>query len=81
VIAVICWYLLGVISIGSTKILLTRGIPPLYLTLQQLFLGSSLLHFLLQRKALGSSGMESWPIANSKSPVRRTQTQQQNPDS
>ncbi len=42
-IAVLLWYLLGVMSIGSTKVLLrdyeSAGMSPLILTVQQLFIG------------------------------------------
>lgn len=72
-IAVSLWYLLGVLSIGTTKLLLNEGVPPLYLTLQQLFLGSNFLRFLLQYKALGSAGLAPWPEKPLLSPVRRTQ--------
>jgi hypothetical protein len=61
-IAVLLWYLLGVVSIGTTKLLLNHGVPPFYLTLQQLFLGSNLLRCLLKNhKTFGSSGLNPWP--------------------
>jgi hypothetical protein len=70
--AIMLWYLLGVVSIGTTKLLLNQGVPPLYLTIQQLFLGSNLLRLLLHVKALGSVGLAPWPEDSSKSPVRRS---------
>jgi hypothetical protein len=70
--AVLLWYLLGVLSIGTTKLLLNQGVPPLYLTLQQLFLGSNFLRFLLEYKAFGSAGLAPWPVEILQSPVRRT---------
>lgn len=72
-IAVLLWYFLGVFSIATTKLLLSSGVPPLYLTLQQLFLGSNLLRFLLHIRAFGSSaGLLPWPKpVASKSPLRR----------
>jgi len=70
--AVLLWYLLGVLSIGTTKLLLNQGVPPLYLTLQQLFLGSNLLSYLLRYKALGSAGLAPWPVETLPSSVRRT---------
>lgn len=78
--AILLWYLLGVVSIGTTKLLLNQGVPPLYLTIQQLFLGSNLLRFLLHVKALGSAGLAPWPEETSMTPVRRTQ-QHHKPDS
>lgn len=78
--AIILWYLLGVVSIGTTKVLLNKGVPPLFLTIQQLFLGSSLLRLLLNFRALGSVGLAPWPKPSASSPVRRTQ-KQQDPDS
>ena len=66
-VAVLLWYLLGVVSIGTTKLLLNHGVPPLYLTLQQLVLGSNLLQFVLQNhKTFGSSsGLNPWPTVDS----------------
>ncbi|KAL3794135.1 hypothetical protein HJC23_012842 [Cyclotella cryptica] len=52
-VAVLLWYLLGVVSIASTKVLLsTHHVPPLLLTLQQLVIGVTLLRTLL---ALGNT--------------------------
>jgi hypothetical protein len=46
--AVLLWYLLGVLSISSSKVLLsTHGVSPLLLTLQQLTIGITLLRSLL----------------------------------
>lgn len=78
-VAVMLWYLLGVASIGTSKILLTGtssskgaggamamfgSVPPLFLTLQQLFIGSTLLRFLLNIRFLGSPGLQPWPPTN-----------------
>jgi drug/metabolite transporter (DMT)-like permease len=69
-VAVLLWYLLGVVSIGTSKLLLSKpshhhdhvgNVPPLYLTLQQLFLGSNLLRFLLWIGAFGSTGLQPFP--------------------
>jgi hypothetical protein len=79
--AIMLWYLLGVVSIGTTKLLLNQGVPPLYLTIQQLFLGSNLLRLLLHVKALGSVGLAPWPEDSSKSPVRRSPKQPKAADS
>lgn len=70
ILAVMLWYLLGVVSIGTSKLLLmdpghyhghVGNVPPLYLTLQQLFLGSNLLRYLLRIRAFGSTGMQPFP--------------------
>ncbi len=78
ILAVILWYSLGVVSISSSKVLLTPyqetgiddqylddqyenhamyqhigGLPPLFLTLQQLLLGSTFLRLAIQFKFLG----------------------------
>ena len=58
--AVVLWYSLGVVSIGTSKVLLGRGVPPLWLTLQQLAIGMSLLRGLLQLRLLGSQGVQPW---------------------
>jgi drug/metabolite transporter (DMT)-like permease len=69
-IAVLLWYSLGVISIGTSKLLLmqrhdgTSGVPPLFLTFQQLIIGSSLLRCMLQLRFMGSSGLQAWPSAS-----------------
>eukprot|EP00956_Cyclotella_meneghiniana_P024729 scaffold50084_cov67-Cyclotella_meneghiniana.AAC.5 len=53
-VAVLLWYLLGVVSISSSKILLsTYGVPPMVLTLQQLIIGMTLPRMLL---VLGGKG-------------------------
>ena len=54
--AVLLWYLLGVVSIASSKVLLsTHGVPPLLLTVQQLVIGMTLLRFLLLLGKMNSS--------------------------
>lgn len=64
-IAVLLWYSLGVLSIATSKLLLTGDggirVSPLALTLQQLLIGSSLLRFLLRIGFMGSSGLKAWP--------------------
>jgi drug/metabolite transporter (DMT)-like permease len=82
-IAVLLWYSLGVISIGTSKLLLmqrhdgTRGVPPLFLTFQQLIIGSSLLRCMLQLRFLGSSGLQAWPSASGTSVGATSALQQQ----
>ena len=68
ILAVLLWYLLGVVSIGTSKLLLMNpqhghvgNVPPLYLTLQQLFIGSNLLRYLLRMQAFGSAGIQPFP--------------------
>lgn len=46
-IAIAIWYILGIVSISTTKILLVHGIPPLVLTVQQLLIGSTILKFFI----------------------------------
>jgi hypothetical protein len=73
--AVLLWYSLGIISISTSKILLTPsnqtwktaryyshvgGVTPLVLTLQQLLLGSTFLRFLLGIRFLDSKGLQPW---------------------
>jgi drug/metabolite transporter (DMT)-like permease len=75
-IAILLWYSLGVLSIASSKILLTGSqqvdgirmvrVNPLSLTLQQLVIGVSLLRFLLYIRFLNSSGVKPWPPPISK---------------
>jgi len=84
--AVLVWYALGVISIGTSKTLLSHrehhhvdrrdgsrrsrdvgGVPPLFLTLQQLLIGSTLLRFLVEVRLLGGPGIQPWPTAGSSS--------------
>ena len=74
--AVFLWYVLGVLSIGTSKLLLMidghhrhrhhhpliGGVPPLYLSLQQLVIGAILLRFLLNIRFLGSPGLAPWPL-------------------
>jgi drug/metabolite transporter (DMT)-like permease len=51
--AVLLWYLLGVVSIASSKVLLTRyTVPPLVLTLQQLIVGMTLLRIMLEMQTI-----------------------------
>jgi drug/metabolite transporter (DMT)-like permease len=63
--AIFLWYSLGVLSIASSKILLTGNggirVNPLALTLQQLFIGATLLRFLIHMRFLGSPGLKPWP--------------------
>ena len=57
--ALTAWYLFGVLSIVTTKVLLQEwGIPPLLLTFQQLLLGSTMLRMYL---AITPHGIEPWP--------------------
>lgn len=82
-IAVLLWYSLGVISIGTSKLLLmgrhdgSGGVPPLFLTFQQLIIGSSLLRSMLQLRFLGSSGLQAWPSASGASTDANSVLQQQ----
>jgi drug/metabolite transporter (DMT)-like permease len=65
---------LGVISIGTSKLLLTYhgdAVPPLTLTLQQLLIGSTLLRFLLEVRFLSSPGVLPWPLAASPATTQR----------
>ena len=53
-IAVLLWYLLGVISIATSKILLSNNnVPPLVLTVQQLIVGMTFLRLLLELQTSG----------------------------
>ena len=53
-VAVLLWYLLGVVSIATSKILLsTYNVPPLVLTVQQLIIGMTLLRTLLEMQTSG----------------------------
>ncbi len=55
-VAVLLWYLLGVVSITSSKILLTRyTVSPLVLTMQQLIVGMTLLRIILEMQTTTSS--------------------------
>jgi drug/metabolite transporter (DMT)-like permease len=65
VVAILTWYLVGVGSICTTKILLMDeyALPPLVLTFQQLVLGSSLLHLHLWI----TGGLQPFPEGNTKS--------------
>lgn len=65
--AVVLWYTLGVVSITTSNLLMMEpkhhvgGIPPLYLTFQQLLIGTTLLRCLLRIRFLGSAGIQPWP--------------------
>jgi len=53
-IAILLWYLLGVISIATSKILLSNNnVPPLVLTVQQLIVGMTFLRLLLELQTSG----------------------------
>jgi hypothetical protein len=73
--AVLLWYSLGVISISTSKLLLTPsqynphnpqyyrhvgGVAPLVLTVQQLLIGITFLRFLIGIKFLNSPGLQPW---------------------
>jgi drug/metabolite transporter (DMT)-like permease len=69
-VAILLWYSLGVVSIASSKILLSGSnhpavvsirVNPLCLTLQQLMIGVTLLRFVLQLKCMNTSGITVWP--------------------
>jgi hypothetical protein len=69
-VAVLLWYTLGVVSITTSNLLMMApseernhvgGVPPLYLTLQQLMIGTSMLRGLLHVRFLGSAGIQPWP--------------------
>mmetsp|Transcript_52197 Transcript_52197/g.62838 ORF Transcript_52197/g.62838 Transcript_52197/m.62838 type:complete len:463 (+) Transcript_52197:122-1510(+) len=72
--AIILWYLLGVVSIGTSKLLLTSssdgdddatyrgwygGVRPLVLSVQQFAIGSALLRLVLRYGLFGSNGVQS----------------------
>jgi drug/metabolite transporter (DMT)-like permease len=66
-IAITAWYLFGVVSIVTTKVLLTDWqVPPLVVTFQQLTCGSCLLWFYL---LFSQGGAQPWPW----DPVNRKQ--------
>ena len=53
-VAVFLWYFLGVISITTSKLLLSKNdVPPLVLTLQQLIIGLTLLRTLMEMQTTG----------------------------
>lgn len=53
-VAVLLWYILGVISIASSKVLLsTHNVPPLILTMQQLIIGMTLLRIQIEMQTSG----------------------------
>lgn len=55
-VAVCLWYILGVLSIASSKVLLTRyAVPPLVLTMQQLIVGMTLLRIMLEMQSTTTS--------------------------
>jgi len=55
-VAVLLWYSLGVMSIVSSKLLLsTYGVPPFVLTVQQLIIGMTLLRTLLEMQTSGEN--------------------------
>lgn len=55
--AVLLWYVLGVVSIASSKVLLsTHNVPPLVLTVQQLLIGMTLLRVLLEAQTSVGKG-------------------------
>lgn len=55
-VAVCLWYMLGVVSIASSKVLLTRySVPPLVLTMQQLIVGMTLLRIMLEMQSTTST--------------------------
>lgn len=73
-VAVALWYSLGVISIGTSKVLLSDhelgsvigNVPPMYLTLQQLLIGSTLLRlWISSANASSSSRIQPWPVQSS----------------
>ena len=65
--AVMLWYSLGVVSITTSNLLMMKpknyigNVPPLYLTLQQLIIGTKMLRFLLHIRFMGSPGIQPWP--------------------
>ena len=62
-IAVSIWFLLGVLSIATTKILLLHSaVRPLWLSVQQFALGGTYLHLLLKYRIMNSNGKQ--PIPN-----------------
>lgn len=64
--AVALWYGLGVVSIATSKLLLTHyaaAVPPLVLTLQQFLIGTTLLRFLMKIRFLSSPGLQPCPTA------------------
>ena len=62
-VAVAGWYILGVLSITTSKILLsTHSVPALALTLQQLSIGVSLLYFLVTCTSASLLGLRPVPL-------------------
>jgi len=61
--AVSIWFVLGVLSIATTKILLLHSaVRPLWLSVQQFALGGTYLHLLLKYRIMNSNGKQ--PIPN-----------------
>jgi hypothetical protein len=61
VVIIVAWYVVGALAIVTTKLLVTAWrVPPLLLTVQQLFLASSILRTVL---AFGK-GPQPWPMDN-----------------
>lgn len=61
-VAVILWYLLGVVSIATTKIILsTIHVKPLWLSVQQFLFGSWFLNLLLQYRLISPVGKQPLP--------------------
>jgi len=62
--AIALWYNLGILSIGTSKVLLSSPlygrVHPLLLTLQQHIIGSSILLCLMRANFLGSAGLQKW---------------------
>ena len=65
--AVFLWYSLGVISITTSNLLMMApqnhvgGVPPLFLTIQQLVIGTTMLRLLLNVGFIDSRGIQPWP--------------------
>lgn len=58
VVAILLWYSLGIVSISTSKILLNQKVSPIFLTFQQLLIGSLLLRILLEVRFLNSPGLK-----------------------
>ncbi|GAX27251.1 hypothetical protein FisN_13Lh190 [Fistulifera solaris] len=68
--AVCLWYSLGIVSIGSSKLLLsTQQLPPLCLTFQQFVIGSTFVRILLKSRCLSSPGLQPWPTGLLRKPA------------
>jgi hypothetical protein len=67
-IAVVLWYLLGVLSISTTKVLLsTMNVKPLWLSVQQFIFGSLFLNLLLEYRLMSAVGKQPLPKLRGKS--------------